>query len=102
MIGDHGEKWDPRPDRVAILLRHHAGDLGDVAKVVDDPAGEELPQGHAAEPRMRGLEIELRFSEAPRAQRLEIRRTQGLELVEQRPAWRRRRSLPRNGCALKP
>jgi len=55
---DHGKVGAPRADRVTILLRHHTRDLRDVAEVVRDPRGEQLPQRDRAEVRMFALERE--------------------------------------------
>ena len=43
----------PGTDRVAVLLRHHADDLADVAEIMDDPGREQLTERDRAEFRMK-------------------------------------------------
>lgn len=80
---EHGQVSPPRPHRLAILLGHHARGLRDVAKVVRDPRGQQLPKRDGAELRVLPLERELLLGELPRAERVEVRRAQTRELVEQ-------------------
>jgi PAS domain S-box-containing protein len=84
VVGEHGQEWHPRPDLVAILLGHHAGDLRDVPEIVYHPAREQVPQGDAAEARMVAGEVELGIAQAPGAEQLEVRVTQFGEFGQQR------------------
>ncbi len=52
----------PRTDRFVILLRHHPGDLRDVAEIVHDPRREELAQRHHPELRDAPLQAPARCS----------------------------------------
>ena len=45
----HGQISLPGANRVAVLLRHYANDLADVAEIVDNPRREQLAQCYPAE-----------------------------------------------------
>src|ERR1700689_996641 len=56
----------PRADGFAVLVGHGFDDLLDMAEVVNDPGGEQIPQGDRAEFRMGAGEVELSFRKVKR------------------------------------
>src|SRR5262245_57571539 len=68
----HPQVRAPRPGGTGIAPTHDASDLHEVVQVVSHPGGEELLQGHLAELGMDSGQGELRRSERPASQRLEI------------------------------
>ena len=70
----HRQIGFPRPDRLAILLRHDTGDLRQVTKVVRHPRRQQLLEGDAAERGMLAREPELLRGQGQRAQVAEILR----------------------------
>src|SRR5438445_3302640 len=78
-----GEIRAPRPDRIAVLFRHHASDLRHMPEVVRDPRGQQLPQRYRAEFRVLALERELGVAQPPRGERGQVLRAQGGKFVEQ-------------------
>src|SRR3954464_13078987 len=79
----HRKIRPPRPDGLAVLLRHHARRLRDVAEIVRHPGGEQLPQRHRSERRMHSLERQLAVGQPPAAKSVEVARPELLELVEE-------------------
>ena len=49
---EHAEVSTPRADALAILVRHHAGDLVQVREIVNGPGRQQLRQGDGAQRRM--------------------------------------------------
>src|SRR5260370_6162416 len=83
MVGKHRQERYPRPDFLAVLLRHHPRYLSQMPEVVHDPGGEQLPQGHAAQTRVAPGESELLRAKVPRFELLQVGRPQSRELGEQ-------------------
>ena len=50
---EDGQICLPGADGVAVLLRHYANDLADVAEIVDDPGREQLAERDGTELRMK-------------------------------------------------
>ena len=53
-----GEQFPPRPDRVAVLVRHRLGDLVEVVEVVHGPGRDELADGDRSEVGVGAGEVE--------------------------------------------
>ena len=84
MIGQDRQERYPRTDRILVLLRHDARDLGDVTEVVYHPSREQLAERHGSERRVHPRQAEIGRRETPRDQQREVRGAQFGEFVEQR------------------
>src|SRR2546421_3417445 len=84
MVGEHRQKRSPRPDLILVLLRHHSRYLSQMSEVVYNPCGQQLTERHTAQARVFAGEIELRPSELPGLELLEVRSAQSRELGEER------------------
>ena len=73
----------PWTDRLAILLRHHARGLRDVAEIVADPRREQLTKRHRSEFGMLARQLEILLLEVPPAQGRDIFRAQLVKLLQQ-------------------
>ncbi len=70
--GQHGQVFEPGPDRIGELPSHDASHLPKVVQVVDHPGGKKLPQGDRAELRVSAFAIEVRSLELERLEVLHI------------------------------
>ena len=83
VVSQYRQKRYPRSDFVFVLLRHHSRYLSQMSKVVYNPRCQQLTERHAAQTRVFTGEIELRLSELPGLELLEVRSAQARELGEE-------------------
>src|SRR2546421_9055241 len=84
VVCEHRQKGRPRPDHISVLLRHHPRYLRQMSEVVYHPCCQQLSQRDPAQTRVFTGEIELRPSDLPGLELLQVRSPQPRKLGEER------------------
>ena len=73
MVGHHRQVGHPWADFFPILFGHHSRYLSNVPEIVNNPGGQQLPQGHRAQAGMGARQVQILLSQVPGAKQFEVR-----------------------------